>query len=273
MVRGVLVLLLLVGGAAFAQPTNTWGLKWNAPEGCVQAAELAELVERHVGRPLFAAQAKRHIDGYIALEASGATRARLTLLDDANRVLGTREFSTTPSNCRDLDQRVVMVISLLIQPFEPKPQPPPPAPRPPPDAPRLEVRGEERYANNVLVSEDGFYRLLGRRDLQRAMSARGNGKLAGYAAAGVALGLSAVMFLVAGLTPLGCTRFSGSSSIPGSCLEREPTWFIVAAVPAVVSLVAFIWAGSTSPYPTTQQEDEQLAKDFNAKQAAKKEAK
>jgi hypothetical protein len=279
--RAWLVVVTVLGSVAHAQASaETWGLKWNAPAGCLQAADLAERVERHAGRPLFAAQARRHIEGYLAAEAQDTFRVRVTLLDHEGRVLGTRELVATAATCRELDERIVLVLALLIAPFTETAPPaePSPAPRPltPPKGyasrsgalasagPLLEVREGECFAGGVRISQDRFYRLLGRADLARAMSQRSGGRTALFVVGGLSAGVGAVL-LGLGVSDLGCVRFTGTPGAPGTCLERTPSWLVAAGIAVVAAVTAFVGGGALEIRPTTHQEDERLASEHNAR--------
>lgn len=286
-VRASIILLAAMAPAAAKADggSTTWGLKWNAPPVCIQAAELAERVERRAGRSLFSAQAPRHIEGHLT-QTSAGWRVRLTLLDDRGRVLGTRELMAPGAECRAVDERVVLMLSLLIEPFSPRPPestPPVPSPpsAPPADEPtrapllarpappvvqfsqRLEVLGDRRYFGGRRISYDHFYQLLGRNDLLEATRARGGARAALFVTGGLSTG-AAVTLLIAALAGAGCTSYSGFPGLPGSCVRQEPDWYIASGITGAVALLTFLSGALLSPHPTSNEEDARLAAAYNA---------
>ncbi len=140
------MLLVLFAPAARAAPT--WGLTWRAPADCLQAAELAERVERRMGQPLFVASAPRAVEGRLE-QMSDQWRARFTIVDVNGKILGTRELEQSAASCRDLDERLVFLVVLLIRPMvelEARPPPIPSQPGPPPPPPVRLPPARERTA-------------------------------------------------------------------------------------------------------------------------------
>lgn len=267
----------LLATQTWAQSPTTWGLKWKAPPECIQAAELAERVERKEGRPLFSGQAPRHIEGYVS-QATPGWRVRLTLLDDAGRVLGTRDVASEAKDCRLIDERLVLMLTLLIAPFQDAPladalpAPPMPSPPPPPKlfpAPRvarLEVRGPRRLLNGRYIVQEHFYQKLGRTDLVDAMRARQRVRAGLFITGGVSTAASVGLFIAA-IAGAGCTKFQGTPLFPGACLEYPPGWFAAAISAGAVALGSFLWAGLFNSRPTTQEEDTEFAAQFNQAQS------
>lgn len=124
---GVMMLVVLLS----AGPEARWGLRWNAPDGCMQAAEAARRVEERFGRPVFTANPEYRIDAVVDAPPAGGYRARLTLVSAQGDVLGTREV-TAPGTCRQLDEQVAVAMAVMIDPgLAPGQQAPPPAQPPP----------------------------------------------------------------------------------------------------------------------------------------------
>lgn len=136
---------LLLPAAASAQ--TRWGLTWRAPDGCLQAAELARGVEDRLGHAVFGPDPQLRIDGEVTAEPAGSRRpgeaaprwrARLTLVDDRGSVLGSREVTGTEESCRSIDQPLTLVVAVMIDPLVLGHAPPPPqtsAPPLPPEPP------------------------------------------------------------------------------------------------------------------------------------------
>lgn len=112
MIRFTLLALLLCASSASAQ--THWGLTWRAPEGCLQAADLSRLVEDRLGRSVFTLQPQVRVDGVVTASPSGGWRARLVLVDEAGRVLGSREVTTPKPDCRALDESLALVVAVMI---------------------------------------------------------------------------------------------------------------------------------------------------------------
>jgi hypothetical protein len=102
---------------------------------------LARAVEERLGRKVFvsAAEADVSVEGYLSF-AEGTWRAVLTIRDGDGNVLGTRTLESHEANCSKLDEGLVFVVSVLIDPetanataqtkTKTKTAPPAPAPKP-----------------------------------------------------------------------------------------------------------------------------------------------
>jgi hypothetical protein len=119
-------------------------------EACITARDLALAVEQRLGRAALvsASQAERFIDGRVEALAPPATgfRVSVTVSDAKGAALGTRELEDPDPSCRALDEPIVLVVALLVDPeaarragpaapalgVAPRPPPPPPAPPPAP---------------------------------------------------------------------------------------------------------------------------------------------
>lgn len=132
-------------GSAHAEG-RTSALSWvrlPGSESCIAAAELSARVEKRLGRPVFASPsvADVEIEGRIEVRTKPAGfRAVVNGTRHDGSAIGTRELSIDGSNCRAIDESVVLVIALLIDPDaalgdRPPPAPPAPAPTPAPATP------------------------------------------------------------------------------------------------------------------------------------------
>ncbi len=260
-------LLVLTPAAVAAQ---TWGLTWKSPAECLQAAELAERVERKLGQPLFVATAPRSVEGHLE-KTTDQWRARFTIVDANGKILGTRELEQSVVTCRDLDERLVFLVVLLIRPIvelEAAPPAPrevvalPPAPRP--VRPRLQVRGDERLVDGLVVALPVFHQRLGRADLVDQYWARFGLKTATGVLAGVLL-LTAVVALSASALGADCVRWSGTPQAPGRCVDRSPGALVSALITAVLGTGGVIAAVAYPSAPTSQAEDERLVKEYEAR--------
>jgi hypothetical protein len=151
--RCVVVVSLLASGPVFAgpRPESRWGLRWNAAEGCIQAAPLARAVEERLGRTVFGPEPEFLVDGVLERGRPSGWKAKLSLVDARGNVLGSREVSTREEACPAIEPRLLLVMALMIDPSaalagpspgspEPASPPPanPPAPEPPPAPPVAE---------------------------------------------------------------------------------------------------------------------------------------
>jgi hypothetical protein len=129
-------------------------------ERCIGTRELAEGVERRLGREAFTSPARAEVflDAHIESvddgglpRPSGALpppkppgspgfRARITLSNARGEVLGTRVLESAEPSCRALDEKLVLVLAMLLDPEAalaagPPPHPMAPAPADPPARP------------------------------------------------------------------------------------------------------------------------------------------
>ncbi|WP_394845986.1 hypothetical protein LZC95_00800 [Pendulispora brunnea] len=114
---------------------------------------MAQAVEARLRRKVFvsASQADVSVEGSVSQTKRGAApewRAALTIRDARGNVIGTREIQRSGSSCSEaLDESIVFVVSVMIDPdaalgkTTPEPEPPPPPPPPPP--PQVIVKREE----------------------------------------------------------------------------------------------------------------------------------
>lgn len=272
--------LSLCAHAAFASdptthPSNdapTWGLTWTAPRGCLQAPELAERVERRLRRSLFADKAERSLVGFLTAE-DASWRIRITMVDTFGKILGTRELVEPGPVCRELDDRIVLLVTMLVQPPTTAAAPATQAaPAQPPSGrvvappvllpPIFEVRGGERFYNQRPISREFFYLRTGHPDLVDALKTRRTLKttaiVVGLTLAVAAVGLASLSFAGG-----GCTTWSGTPDNRGTCQSQTPTWWIASGVAASMSLLTLLWAVPFDPAPTSSEQDEDIARNSN----------
>src|SRR5262245_50490366 len=85
-------------------------------EHCIAALELGQRVEHVVGPVLVsAADAELSVEGRIARTAEGFS-ASIVIADREGRILGRRELQTRQAECRLLDDQLVFVIAVAIDP-------------------------------------------------------------------------------------------------------------------------------------------------------------
>jgi hypothetical protein len=284
MSAGSLALLLVLG----AEPR--WGLTFKAPDGCIQAPELAELIEARLGRALFGANPDVRIDAWLkASEPPARWRARLTLVDADGTVKGTREVTSNEVGCRSIDASLALVAAVMIDPasalkgtsgaaVEPElpPPPPPPSSQGGPEAraplksqlPRdawpgyIRVDGDSFYQDGRLMLRNAFYRAVGRADLDDAYLDRVMSKSIAYIVGSAALTTGAV-FLLVQASNVSCVRWSGTPEQAGTCLEKAPWPWVTGLSVAAVGLAAVLFAALFRAVPTTPDEDVELAEQHN----------
>jgi hypothetical protein len=117
----LILALGLPAADAFAASSRSSSLGWvrgAGAEGCLGTRALAEAVEARLGRQVFvsAARAEVAIEGQIERGPAGAWRASIALAGEGGRVLGTRELLREAASCRELDEQLVLVIAVMIDP-------------------------------------------------------------------------------------------------------------------------------------------------------------
>jgi hypothetical protein len=106
--------------AAADEPPHRASLGWvrlPGAEACIGTRELALAVEQRLGRAVFASpsQADMQIDARIEPVTLGF-RAHLTLSNARGEVLGTRDLDAPESACRAVDEQIVLVMAMLLDP-------------------------------------------------------------------------------------------------------------------------------------------------------------
>lgn len=94
---------------------STWGLRWQAPADCIDSATLARAIEAKLGRHVFGFNPSFRVDGVGSEVRPGEWKAELTLTDGGGTVAGTRDL-TAKGDCRALDDSLVFVIAVIIDP-------------------------------------------------------------------------------------------------------------------------------------------------------------
>lgn len=133
----LVVALGLPAASAGAAPARSSSLGWvrgPGAEGCLGTRALAEAVEARLGRQVFvsAARAEVAVEGQIERGPAGAWRASIAVAGEGGRVLGTRELLREAASCRELDEQLVLVIAVMIDPDAALHAPPLPAVAPAP---------------------------------------------------------------------------------------------------------------------------------------------
>lgn len=254
-------------------PPAVWGLTWNSPPDCIRPADLAERIERaRGGTALFGAHAVLRLEGRIGPD-QGGWRARLTLVDKQGTVMGTRELQSTDAECRAIDERLVLVASVLMDTVLKPATPLPPVVKPlvakapvalrppmvaPPDFPFLEVTAESHYFQGNSIGVEGFYRRAGRVDLIDDLHARQMGRVVGFTGGGLAM-LTGGILLGGYALGLGCSHYSGNQTLHGTCLEPSVPVLVTSLVLLGVGGLSLLVASQVAPTPTTFKEDTEIA--------------
>ncbi len=141
-----------IAGAGHADEAKarTSSLSWVRLEGaesCIATQALARAVEERLARKVFvsAAEADVSVEGHLS-KAGDKWKAVLTIRDSDGTLLGTRTLDSKDAECSSLDEGLVFVVSVLIDPdaglSEPKSEKPEPATPPPEPKPKVVVRRE-----------------------------------------------------------------------------------------------------------------------------------
>lgn len=142
----VLLGTLCVAGTARAE-RSTSALSWvrlPGSESCITAPELGARIEKHLGRTALVSPsvADVSIEGRTEAIGTGAARRYRVVVGGTRRdttLIGTREMTSQGPDCRTLDDGLVLVIALMIDPdaLSPAPAPPANASPPPPPPPTI----------------------------------------------------------------------------------------------------------------------------------------
>lgn len=145
------VLIALAPATVRAEaPARASSLGWvrlAGAESCVGPRALALAVERRLGHEVFVSpgRAAIAIEGHVERTAAPeGFLAVLTVSDETGAALGTRELRSAEPSCAAMDDKLALVIAVMIDPeaaFAPRapapPKPLPALPAPPPRAPQL----------------------------------------------------------------------------------------------------------------------------------------
>jgi len=246
---------------------------------------------------VFGAEPDLRIDGYL-VAADGTPknakwRARLTLVDAHGTVQGSRDVTSPEASCRGIDDSLVLVVAVMIDPSaaltpfaSPAPQQPPPAATPGPTAPppppgqlipprplpmpweasppdkMLLVNGTV-YLGYQQLDQAVFYQMVHRDDLRSSLYTRTATKIFAriFGFIGITVGAG---FLIAHALDVDCVRFSGTPANRGSCLESAD-WALWTGAGAAAFGVGSLALGFGLPgHPTNEGEDQQLIDEYNA---------
>lgn len=124
-VGGVLVVLVLLARVTKAERTPA-SLSWNrlpGAEACIDAPALATKVEQRlgVGALVVPSQATISIEGRVAPATTGrGWQANIAIAETGKKPEHERKLESKAASCRALDEALVLVISLLIDPDAPQ---------------------------------------------------------------------------------------------------------------------------------------------------------
>jgi hypothetical protein len=121
--------------------TNTSALSWvrlPGSESCISTPDLGARVERHLGRPVLVSPSVADVSIEARVETVGTASARRyrAIVGGTRRdgtLIGTREMTSPGPDCRALDDGLVLVVALMIDPdaLSPARADPPPLAAPP----------------------------------------------------------------------------------------------------------------------------------------------
>jgi hypothetical protein len=286
----------LLTTTAFAE--QRWGLTWRAADGCIQAAELAERVERRLGRPVFGAEPDLRIDGYlVAAEGTPKNakwRARLTLVDAHGTVQGSRDVTSPEASCRGIDDSLVLVVAVMIDPSaaltpfaspEPPPPGPPPAqqgPTPPPPPPgqlmpqrALPMPWESSPPDKMLLvngtvylgyqqlDQAVFYQMVHRNDLRSSLYTRSATRIFARIFGFIAITAGAA-FLIGHALDVDCVAFAGTPTNRGGCVQSADWALWIGAGAAAFGVGSLALGFALPANPTSDAEDQQLIDEYNS---------
>ena len=116
--RLVAVFLCMAGPALARAQTKTALSFVREPgaEGCIAALELGQRIERVVGPVLgSASEGQVSVEGRVARSPDGFA-ATIVIADRSGQILGRRELRTRSGNCHALDDQLVFVVAVAIDP-------------------------------------------------------------------------------------------------------------------------------------------------------------
>lgn len=125
LVEGAALLLLhLVAQRAAANPDGnaervelSWVRHANA-DSCLSASELKQRIRERLGRDPFREPYEQHIEGYVARRGARWVADLVVRNRDSVRV-GSRHLESAAESCHELDQAVVLTLTLVIDPNAP----------------------------------------------------------------------------------------------------------------------------------------------------------
>ncbi len=119
------------GNAGRRSSSLAW-VRLEGAESCITGSALATRVEERLGRKVFvsAADADISVEGSVDRATKSGFLAILRVTSRDGTVLGSREVETRAERCNAIDEKLSLVISLLIDP-DGEHHPPPSTPQPP----------------------------------------------------------------------------------------------------------------------------------------------
>lgn len=84
-------------------------------DGCLSSSDLKQAVRRRLGRDPFAEPFQKQIEGYVSRKADKWI-ADLVVRDNRAGRVGSRRLESTISDCQELDQAVILTVTLIIDP-------------------------------------------------------------------------------------------------------------------------------------------------------------
>ena len=119
---GMTISLLMGSAAANAEGgKRTSSLAWVRLEGaesCIAAPALAQSVEARLGRKVFvsASDADITVEGTIGRAPKAGFRAQLRVTAKDGTILGSRDVETRAASCDAIDEKLSLIVSVLIDP-------------------------------------------------------------------------------------------------------------------------------------------------------------
>lgn len=104
--------------AADDSPAETVDLAWARSadvDTCLSGSDLKRAVRKRLGRDPFVAPFHQTVDGFVSRKA-GKWSADLVVRGHQGALLGSRHLESTATDCRELDEAVVLTVTLIIDP-------------------------------------------------------------------------------------------------------------------------------------------------------------
>lgn len=134
----------LSASSAHAEGTVTSALSWirlPGAESCITTPELGVRIEGHLGRPVLVSPTAADVSIEARVARTAARDPRYKAVVGGTRrdgtPIGTREIVSPTNDCRSLDDGLVLVIALMIDPDALAPAPREAQPAPPPVSPAV----------------------------------------------------------------------------------------------------------------------------------------
>lgn len=116
-----LILLQLVAPMSVRGSAPAPALSWvreSGAESCITSIELAKQVEALLGRLIFvsASEAELVVEGYVRPNDTVGFTAKLVVSDSSGKTLGSRDLATDQPDCKTLNEALVLVIAVTLNP-------------------------------------------------------------------------------------------------------------------------------------------------------------